>query len=107
MNLPPHNFLSGAILFDSYVIPPTGVSSITDYRTRYSGIRPSHMRQAIPFSQAVQRVKDIILGNELVEDEDEDAFHRRGVLVVGHDLRNDFGVLGFHVAKKMVRDTRR
>ena len=29
---------------DTYVIPPSGVASITDYRTGFSGIRPRHMK---------------------------------------------------------------
>lgn len=80
---------SGDVLLDKYVIPPSGVSSITDYRTRYSGIRPRHMRDATPFHDVIPQVRRLF----------------EGKVVVGHGLKSDFDVLGFHVPAKRVRDT--
>jgi len=65
------------------------VSSITDYRTRYSGIRPRHMRDATPFHDVIPQVRRLF----------------EGKVVVGHGLKGDFDVLGFHVPAKRVRDT--
>jgi len=79
----------GSILLDTYVVPPAGIASITDYRTRYSGIRPSHLRGAMAYDVAVSRVRDLL----------------RGRIVVGHALKNDFQVLGFRVPNNWVRDT--
>ena len=74
---------------DTYVVPPSGVSSITDYRTFYSGIRPSHMRGATPYVDAVH------LAATIMSDK----------IVIGHDIKNDFDALGFKVPEKRVRDT--
>lgn len=47
----------GDVLYDVMVQPD---QEITDYRTRWSGIRPSDMRRAIPFECAKEQVERII-----------------------------------------------
>ena len=76
---------------DTYVIPPTGVGSITDYRTPYSGIRRCHMRGATPFKDVQERARALLTGSDVV--------------VVGHAVKHDFDVLGFTVPQARVRDT--
>lgn len=47
----------GTVLYD-VICKPCEV--ITDYRTRYSGIRPKDMARAIPFSVVQDQVKQIV-----------------------------------------------
>ncbi|KAA0196346.1 RNA exonuclease 4 [Fasciolopsis buskii] len=48
---------SGNVLYDVMVRPE---EEITDFRTRWSGIRPEDMRRAIPFECAQEQVERII-----------------------------------------------
>ena len=78
---------NGAVLFDAYVRPE---GKIRSYRTRWSGIRPSHMKLAIPHREAVRRIKSLL----------------EGCTVVGHALANDFAVIDqLRHPREMVRDT--
>ncbi|XP_037110931.1 apoptosis-enhancing nuclease [Syngnathus acus] len=76
----------GNVLYDKYVRP---CHPVTDYRTRWSGIRPHHMLNAAPYAQARQEISDIL----------------QGKVVVGHSLFNDFRVLGICYPHHKVRDT--
>ncbi|XP_076877598.1 apoptosis-enhancing nuclease [Brachyhypopomus gauderio] len=76
----------GDVLYDKYVRP---CQPVTDYRTRWSGIRKKHLVGALPFEEAR---KEII---QLLE----------GKVVVGHALHNDLRVLEITVPRHMVRDT--
>ena len=78
----------GNQVYFSYAAPSRRV---TDYRTRYSGIRP-HMLEGAPRVEEVQRqVRELV----------------RGRVLVGHGLDNDLKVLGFHHPRHLVRDTAR
>ncbi|XP_066270483.1 interferon-stimulated gene 20 kDa protein-like [Branchiostoma lanceolatum] len=79
---------SGQIVYDEYIKPQ---QPITDYRTPYSGIRPQHMAQAIPFTQAQEEVRKIL----------------QNKIVIGHAVYNDFKALGFSHPREMTRDTSR
>nr|CDS29629.1 interferon stimulated 20 kDa exonuclease [Hymenolepis microstoma] len=76
----------GTVLYDVVCKP---VEVITDYRTPYSGIRPTDMIRAIPFSAVQDQVKRII--NDRI--------------VVGHALSHDFAVLNLDHPKELIRDT--
>ncbi|EDV25635.1 uncharacterized protein TRIADDRAFT_5070, partial [Trichoplax adhaerens] len=76
----------GVIVYDKYVRPD---EEITDYRTRWSGIRKSHMKQAISMTQARQEVLTIL----------------RDKIVIGHGLKFDFEVLQFQLPSTSKRDT--
>ncbi|XP_035669521.1 interferon-stimulated 20 kDa exonuclease-like 2 [Branchiostoma floridae] len=79
---------SGRIVYDKYIKPQ---QPITDYRTPWSGIRPAHMVQAIPFTQAQEKVRTVL----------------QNKIVVGHAVYNDFKALGFGHPREMTRDTSR
>ncbi|XP_074534008.1 apoptosis-enhancing nuclease [Halichoeres trimaculatus] len=76
----------GNILYDKYVQPR---QPVTDYRTRWSGIRRHHLRNATPFSQAREEILSIL----------------EGKVVVGHSVYHDFEALELLHPAHMVRDT--
>ncbi|KAH9489585.1 hypothetical protein Btru_037572 [Bulinus truncatus] len=76
----------GNVLYDNYIRP---LEKITDYRTPWSGIRPSHMIHAIPIQQALPRIRHFL----------------KNKIIIGHAVYNDFNVLGIKPENYMVRDT--
>ncbi|TRY59256.1 hypothetical protein DNTS_034181 [Danionella cerebrum] len=76
----------GNVIYDKYILPQRPV---TDYRTRWSGIRKHHLADAVPFKQAQTEIISLL----------------RGKIVVGHALFNDFEVLDISVVPHMIRDT--
>lgn len=77
---------NGDVIYDSYINPG---QRVTDYRTRWSGIRPWHLRSAVPLEIACSNIKKIL----------------NSKIIVGHDLSNDFHVLGFSHPPHHRRDT--
>lgn len=76
----------GTCLFDSYVRP---TEPITDYRTRWSGIRASDLVGAPSFDTVRQRVVQLI----------------RGRILIGHAIFNDLNVLNITHPPALIRDT--
>ncbi|KAM6937015.1 interferon-stimulated gene 20 kDa protein [Xenentodon cancila] len=76
----------GNIVYDKYVQP---CEPVTDFRTRWSGIRRQHLKNATPFVQAREEVLRIL----------------EGKVVVGHSVYNDFEALAVVHPGHMVRDT--
>ncbi|KAI9475352.1 ribonuclease H-like domain-containing protein [Zychaea mexicana] len=76
----------GAVLLDSYVKP---MDRVTDYRTFVSGIKPEHLKDAMSFREAQQKVNDIIQDR----------------ILVGHAVQNDLSVLMLTHPPLMIRDT--
>ncbi|XP_030283029.1 apoptosis-enhancing nuclease [Sparus aurata] len=76
----------GNILYDKYVQP---CQPVTDYRTRWSGIRRHHLQNATPFTQAREEILSIL----------------EGKVVIGHSIYNDFEALDMLHPGHMVRDT--
>lgn len=64
---------------------------VTDYRTKVSGITKDMLVGAPSHAHVQQEVKELLQGR----------------VVVGHDLRHDFGALGFHHPPQLIRDTAR
>uniref|UniRef100_A0A673AKP5 Interferon stimulated exonuclease gene n=1 Tax=Sphaeramia orbicularis TaxID=375764 RepID=A0A673AKP5_9TELE len=62
---------------------------LTDYRTRWSGIKRHHLTNATPFDQARNEVLSLL----------------EGKVVVGHSVYNDFEALDIVHPCHMVRDT--
>lgn len=76
----------GNVLYDQFVKPD---EPIFTYRTKWSGIRKRHLKNAIPFAIAHQQIWNLLLGK----------------IIVGHALFNDFKVMKIQYTGKHVRDT--
>lgn len=84
---------NGIIIYNKYVIPKTGVNSITDYRTKFSGITRNMLSKLDRRYHSYNIVKNevhSILKNKII---------------VGHGLANDFKVLEFMPELHMIWDT--
>jgi len=78
----------GGVLLDMYCKPK---EEVTDYRTRWSGIRAKDLKDAPGFFKVQTKVADII----------------RGRILVGHQIDNDLEVLGLKHPFSLIRDTAR
>ena len=76
----------GNVQLDCYVKPG---SPITDYRTKYSGIMPHHMTNAMPFHRVRKKVKRLLKDKHLV----------------GHAIGSDLKILQLQHDSKKIRDT--
>ncbi|KAJ1468383.1 ribonuclease H-like domain-containing protein [Baffinella frigidus] len=76
----------GRVILDAHVAP---TERVTDYRTRYSGIRARDLVGARPFEGVRHQVAAIL----------------RGRILVGHAVHNDLKVLGLPHPPALVRDT--
>lgn len=87
--------LYGNEIYNKYVIPLYGINSITNYRTKYSGITKNILRnknnngKALPFETIKSEVHAIL----------------KDKLIVGHGLINDFKVLDYTPDDDSVWDT--
>jgi len=76
----------GHPIYDKFVSP---WEEVTDYRTAFSGIRPSDLVDAPQFTQVQAEVAEIL----------------KDRIVVGHDLSHDFQALLLEHPQKLIRDT--
>ena len=77
---------TGNIIYDSFVKP---LKPVTDYRTKWSGIKRTDLSNATPFADARKVIKR----------------HLSGKYIVGHDLKNDFHAIKFTTHPLLVKDT--
>ncbi|AQZ11496.1 REX4 (YOL080C) [Zygosaccharomyces parabailii] len=77
---------NGYVVMDEYVKPQ---EKVVDWRTWVSGIEPKHMKNAISYKEAQQRVADIL----------------KDRILVGHAVSHDLAALGLKHARSMIRDT--
>eukprot|EP01024_Parvocaulis_polyphysoides_P061582 TRINITY_DN682_c0_g1_i7.p1 TRINITY_DN682_c0_g1~~TRINITY_DN682_c0_g1_i7.p1 ORF type:complete len:419 (-),score=66.63 TRINITY_DN682_c0_g1_i7:419-1675(-) len=78
----------GNVVYDKHVQPKMRV---TDFRTKWSGIRPSDLKTAVTFEEMQEEVCKIL----------------KGRILVGHSLQNDLKVLQIGHPKRLIRDTAR
>ncbi|XP_059195794.1 interferon-stimulated 20 kDa exonuclease-like 2 [Centropristis striata] len=78
----------GDVVYDKFINPSMPV---TDYRTRWSGIRHRDLINAMPYSEARKEILRLLMGK----------------VVVGHAIHNDFKVLGYSHPNALTRDTSR
>ncbi|KAK1795193.1 hypothetical protein P4O66_010378 [Electrophorus voltai] len=78
----------GDVIYDKFIKP---VNAVTDFRTRWSGVRWQDLRNATPFRQAQREILKILSGN----------------VVVGHAIQNDLKVLHYSHPAFLIRDTSR
>lgn len=76
----------GNVLYDEYIRPK---GTVTDYRTKWSGIRPNHMSNAIPYVVARKQILRIL----------------KNKIIVGHALDFDFRILKLRRNHHQIRDT--
>ncbi|XP_063242404.1 RNA exonuclease 4 [Bacillus rossius redtenbacheri] len=76
----------GDCIYDKFVKPR---ETVTDYRTKYSGVRPRDLKDAEEFEVVQKEVAEIL----------------KGRILVGHALSNDFKVLFLSHPRKRIRDT--
>ncbi|KAK0462857.1 ribonuclease H-like domain-containing protein [Desarmillaria tabescens] len=76
----------GAVQMDEFVRQK---ERVVDYRTRYSGIRPSDMVRAKPFEEVQKQVSDLLQDR----------------ILVGHAVYNDLKVLLLSHPRSQLRDT--
>ncbi|XP_077432359.1 interferon-stimulated 20 kDa exonuclease-like 2 [Vanacampus margaritifer] len=78
----------GDLVYDKFIKPSVPV---TDYRTRWSGIRASDLTNATHFNQARKEILKLLAGK----------------VVIGHAVHNDFRVLQYTHPAALTRDTSR
>lgn len=81
----------GDVIYDEFVRPE---SYVTDFRTKYSGVRKKDLRegQAVSFQDCINSVHSLI----------------NGKILVGHALHNDLAVLKLeNIHRLNIRDTAR
>ncbi|XP_070822732.1 interferon-stimulated 20 kDa exonuclease-like 2 [Chaetodon trifascialis] len=78
----------GDVIYDKFINPSVPV---TDYRTRWSGIRRRDLINAMPYSEARKEILRMLMGK----------------VVIGHAIHNDFKVLGYSHPAALTRDTSR
>lgn len=78
----------GDVVYDKFINP---TMPVTDYRTRWSGIRHKDLVNATPYAQARREILRLLGGK----------------VVVGHAIHNDFKVLGYSHPAALTRDTSR
>ena len=54
---------AGGVIFDSFVAP---TEKVTDYRTKWSGVRPANLRGAPSFDEVKSKVKALLRGRILI-----------------------------------------
>jgi RNA exonuclease 4 len=79
---------AGSVVYDSFVDPG---ARVTDFRTRWSGIRPADIKGAPPLDQIRSKVRALL----------------RGRVLVGHAVHHDLEALGLPHPETDVRDTSR
>ncbi|XP_061574498.1 interferon-stimulated 20 kDa exonuclease-like 2 isoform X2 [Cololabis saira] len=78
----------GDVVYDKFIHP---TMPVTDYRTRWSGIRPRDLVNATTYPDARKEILRLLVGR----------------VVIGHAVHNDFKALGYSHPPALTRDTSR
>ncbi|KAM9782592.1 interferon-stimulated 20 kDa exonuclease-like 2 [Neosynchiropus ocellatus] len=78
----------GDVVYDKFIKP---AMPVTDYRTRWSGIRRQDLAKATPYAEARREILWLL----------------KGKVVIGHALHNDLKVLSYGHPTAQTRDTSR
>ncbi|XP_056141743.1 interferon-stimulated 20 kDa exonuclease-like 2 [Lampris incognitus] len=76
----------GDVVYDKFIKP---TMPVTDYRTRWSGIRPRDLAMAPPYIDARKEILRLLTGK----------------VVIGHAIHHDLKVLGYFHPSSLIRDT--
>ncbi|KAJ3694331.1 hypothetical protein LUZ60_009811 [Juncus effusus] len=88
------------IIFHAYVKP---LLPVTNYRYETTGIRPEHLRDAIPIKQVQRRIQDFLCNGEPIWKIRSKGGRAR--TLVGHGLDHDLECLGLEYPSVLIRDT--
>ncbi|XP_059294983.1 RNA exonuclease 4-like [Lycium ferocissimum] len=88
------------ILFHSYVAPKL---SVTNYRYEITGIRPEHLRDAVPLKQVSRKIQEYLCNGEPIWQIRSRSGRAR--ILVGHGLGHDLKCLDLDYPPLMIRDT--
>jgi RNA exonuclease 4 len=96
----------GNVLYDEFVRPP---GFVTDFRTKYSGIRKKDLRAGVAVT--LQEVSSFFNPSDcsnlptISQCQNSVANLLKGKILVGHALRNDLDVLMLKHSRTQIRDT--
>ncbi|KAJ8544962.1 hypothetical protein K7X08_017545 [Anisodus acutangulus] len=88
------------IIFHSYVAPNLPV---TNYRYETTGIRPEHLRDAVPLKEVSRKIQDYLCNGEPIWQIRSRSGSAR--ILVGHGLDHDLKCLDLEYPAIMIRDT--
>nr|CAD1838286.1 unnamed protein product [Ananas comosus var. bracteatus] len=87
-----------SIVFHTYIKPQIPV---TNYRYETTGIRPEHLREAMPLKQAQRKIQDLLCNGEPIwKIRSKDTKAR---ILVGHGLDHDLDCLGVEYPAFLIR----
>ena len=100
----------GNVLLDCYVAP---TQRITDFRTKFSGIRPSNILNPDRYpschpshsisSLPLKRLMGVAQSFDVIQKKVSDLLQNR--ILIGHSLKSDLSILKLSHPKYLVRDT--
>ncbi|CAD5175746.1 unnamed protein product [Musa acuminata subsp. malaccensis] len=88
------------IIFQTYIKP---LIPVTNYRYGTTGVRPEHLRDAMPLKQAQRRIQDLLSNGEPIWKIRSRGGNAR--ILVGHGLDHDLDCLGVEYPEFLIRDT--
>ncbi|XP_072964689.1 RNA exonuclease 4-like [Typha angustifolia] len=88
------------IIFSTYIKPQIPV---TNYRYETTGIRPEHLRDAMPLKHAQRKIQDFLCNGEPIWKIRSKGAKAR--ILVGHGLDHDLECIGVEYPALLIRDT--